>query len=574
VTRRAVALLVLVVGLAAFDPFVMVLGPALARAASEDGTTRAYVVLVRDASLSDLLSIPDVRALASAGGAGWMSPELDVRAFDSDVGVRIDPFGPSLRPAPSVLSVTFDGTAAALHALFAHIGRGSGRVLVAVVGTDPSPAMAAAKDETRPIVLAEGQAAGVFAGGRSIGTLTSDSTRRTGIVASPDLEATIDAFLGASTRGDVGHDIRIVREPPPYDLHERYLEMRRLWVPVQTAAALYVTMAGIFALAVLWLGRRARPTLGLVASGAAISIGPLAAALLAAGHLPSLSYATVVPFVVAVTLAFVVLVLLGAFAEGVLHPILPLGIALLAFLVVEDLLGWRAALTPFLGGAELDGGRFFGLPNVFIGLLLGASLYAAARMSASAGFAILLGAALLAGLPFAGANLGGAVTLFAAAGLWLPLRTRGRLRLPELAFAGVVVVVGTGLVLVAHRFSSLPTHVTTFEQTDGAGGALSTFADRLSVGWRLIEHNPFALAPVVGMLVTLAVVVRPPSAIAPSLARHPAWRDALFVLLVASVVAYVVNDTGAAACGVGFGMALGGLLYVSVAERTWKMAPA
>jgi hypothetical protein len=35
-----------------------------------------------------------------------------------------------------------------------------------------------------------------------------------------------------------------------------------------------------------------------------------------------------------------------------------------------------------------------------------------------------------------------------------------------------------------------------------------------------------------------------------------------------------VNDSGPAACGVGFGMALGGLLYVSVAERTWKMAPA
>jgi hypothetical protein len=255
-------------------------------------------------------------------------------------------------------------------------------------------------------------------------------------------------------------------------------------------------------------------------------------------------------------------------------PAAAIGAGVLVYFSAEALTGFSAALTPFLGGSELDGGRFFGLPNVFIGLLLGAGLYAAARLRAWAGFVVLLGAALLAGLPFAGANLGGAVTLFAAAGLWLPLRARGRLRVPELAFAGLVVVLGTGLVLVAHRVSSLPTHVTTFEETTGAGGAWSTFVDRLTVGWHLIEHNPFALAPVAGVLATLWLVVRPPASIAPSLGRHPAWRDALLVLSLGNVVAYVVNDSGPAACGVGFGMALGGLLYVSVAERTWKMAPA
>jgi hypothetical protein len=249
-------------------------------------------------------------------------------------------------------------------------------------------------------------------------------------------------------------------------------------------------------------------------------------------------------------------------------------VILLAFLLIEGLLGWTAALTPFLGGSELDGGRFYGLPNVFIGLLLGAALYAASRLRPVAGFAILAAAGLFAGLPSAGANLGGAVTLFAGAGLWLPLRVRHRLGWRELVFTAAVVAAGTALVLVAHRFSSLPTHVTAFEETRGAGGAWSAFVHRLGTGWRLIAHNPFALVPVVGMLATLAVVLRPPRLVAPSLERHPAWRDALLVLLLSSVLAYVVNDTGAAACGVGFGMGLGGLLYVSVAERTWKMVPA
>jgi hypothetical protein len=536
------------------------------------GPRQAYVFFVHGATLGDLLTASDMRVLARAGGAGWMSPPLDVNAALNDLSPGTDR-DLMVRDLAHASLISWRRVAGEIRR---QVPSTPGvRVLVIVVGISASPQMTVGKDELRPILVADAPASRLYwAPRRPTPTVTSDSTRRSGVVASADVEATVDAFLGRSTSGDAGHSISTVLEPPPFELHERYLAMRRMWVPVQTAAALYVTIMGLFAVAVLWLGRRAPTWTGVVACAAAISVGPLAAALLAAGHLPTLSYATVVPFVVVVTLVVAGLVLLGAQGEGIMHPILPLAVILLAFLLSEGLLGWTAALTPFLGGSELDGGRFYGLPNVFIGLLLGAALYAASRLRPVAGFAILAAAGLFAGLPSAGANLGGAVTLFAGAGLWLPLRVRHRLGWRELVFTAAVVAAGTALVLVAHRFSSLPTHVTAFEETRGARGAWSAFVHRLGTGWRLIAHNPFALVPVVGMLATLAVVLRPPRLVAPSLERHPAWRDALLVLLLSSVVAYVVNDTGAAACGVGFGMGLGGLLYVSVAERTWKMVPA
>jgi hypothetical protein len=575
VRAGARALLVLGVALAASAGLLV---PRSARATTATNVPQAFVVLVPGVTLDRLLRIPDIEALARAGGAGWMSPELDA----STVRVLTHPISPVGPQTPNQLNATIlvaqsrgpralERTLGILRTDYASVSDRPSMIVVA--GTSGSPAMRAANDELRPIVVARGSGDDLFAATGALGTVTSDSTRRTGVVAAADLEATIDAFLDRSTSADAGHPIRVVREPPPFELHERYLAMRRMTVPVQTAAAVWVAIAGVFALVVLWLGRRAPPVLGVIASGAAISVGPLAAALLEAGHLPSPSYATVVPFVVVVAAVVTAIVLLGA-TRGVLHPVLPLGVLLLLVLLAESAFRWTAALTPFLGGSELNGGRFFGMPNVAIGLLLGASLYAASRLPAVWGFAILVGAALVAGLPSAGANLGAAVTLFAAAGLWLPLRVRGRLAWRELAFAFVVVGVGTVLVLLAHRVSSLPTHVTRFEESEGAGGVWSTFVDRLGVGWRLIERNPFALVPVVGVLATLAVVIRPPAGIAPSLARHPAWRDALLVLLLSSVVAYVANDSGPAACGLGFGMALGGLLYVSVAERTWKMAPA
>jgi hypothetical protein len=70
------------------------------------------------------------------------------------------------------------------------------------------------------------------------------------------------------------------------------------------------------------------------------------------------------------------------------------------------------------------------------------------------------------------------------------------------------------------------------------------------------------------------VVLRPPGAIRGSLERHGVWRDALLVILLASVVAYLANDTGPSAAGLGFAAALGGLLWVVLAEESAALSEA
>jgi hypothetical protein len=198
----------------------------------------------------------------------------------------------------------------------------------------------------------------------------------------------------------------------------------------------------------------------------------------------------------------------------------------------------------------------------------------ASRLSPAWGFALIVAVAMFAGLPFAGANLGAAVSLFAAAGLWLPLRARGRLGWREAGIAAAVVIAGTGVILLAHRFlTSTPTHVTRFEEATGwnLGDLWRTFTHRLSTGWHLIELNPFALVPVVGLPATLLAVLRPPAPVREAFHSHPAWRDALLVTLLAGVAAYVANDTGPAAAGTAFGLGLGGLVYVSLVEEPAKM---
>jgi hypothetical protein len=213
------------------------------------------------------------------------------------------------------------------------------------------------------------------------------------------------------------------------------------------------------------------------------------------------------------------------------------------------------------------------MPNVEEGLLLGAAAYVAAAVPLGVGFLILVYGALFAGLPDIGANLGGALVGFVGAGVYLALRLRGRIGWPRWLLAAGVVVAGMALVLAAHRFAASPTHGSRLlEASDGLPDLVGTVVRRLAVGWRLVLDVPFAAIPVLGLPVLLYLALRPRGVVADAFARFPAARAALVAVIAGSLVGAVANDSGPAAAGLGFGMALGGILYLSLVEARWKSA--
>jgi hypothetical protein len=547
------------------------LGMASIARAQEGPRREAFVFLVPGVSFEEMLGQPEVVSLSRAGGAGLMTlggglptegeagvvpgepATLHFRWLDPDTEGGLDRVTDEIRSTIEASNAD--------------------RVLVVVTSTVSSPEMRVAKDELHPIVVAEGAPTDLFPDTGAQGSLTSDSTRRDGVVTDLDVIPTIAAFQGVVPPADsVGSPIEIIPGPPPFELHERYLAQRRMYVPVGTAGGIYLAVAGLGGIAVLALGRRVPERVRRVFGWACLSVAMLAASLLAAGHLPDLTYAAIVPFVALVTV-FGTLAFAPLQHRDVLLVPAGIGLTVLLFFVLEAALSWTAALTPFVGGSELDGGRFYGLPNAFIGLLIGGCLWVAHRLRTSAGVALLLAAALFAGLPYLGSNLGGGVSLFAAAGVWLAVHERQRLG----PWKGIGVFVGftlggLALLLAAHAVSPLETHVTRFEeQAGGLGGVLEKVGDRLQVGFDLIARNPFALIPVLGLPVTIAAVLWPPGPLRPSLLGHPAWRDAILVTLLAGVVAYLVNDSGPAAAGFAFGLGLGGLLGVSLLSEAGKM---
>ena len=78
---------------------------------------------------------------------------------------------------------------------------------------------------------------------------SSDSTRRAGVVADVDPAATVAEWLDLPY--EAGAPIERSDEPAPVDLYERYLQQRRLAVPIAAASwgVMLLGLAGILALA-------------------------------------------------------------------------------------------------------------------------------------------------------------------------------------------------------------------------------------------------------------------------------------------------------------------------------------
>lgn len=546
---------------------------ASAGAAAVETVDHVVLIDVPRTSFEELLGVPEILALARSGGAALMR--------------NLEPVGAGYAPYPQVApgdgsSVTDWEMDPAVMGGLESVGAtirdrvqalDGDRVLVIVESRTASPAMGEAKDELHPLVMAVGTPGELFDAEGEPSTLTSDTTRRSGVVADIDVWPTISEALGGPIPSDLeGAVIRLDGGPAPFELHERYLAQRRMYVPVGTAAALYVTLAGLLGAAVVALANRVPELARRVVGWGCLSAAAIGTGLLAAGHLPELTYAAAVPFVAIVTV-FGTMAFSPLERAGVVWVPVGIGAAVLGFFLLEAVLGWSAMLTPLLGGTHLDGGRFYGLPNVAIGLLVGASLWVSQRLPTRVGLWLIVTVALLAGMPYLGSNLGGGVTLFATAGMWLAVRERARLGpWKGVAVVALATAAGVALILLAHRLSPLPTHVTRFEETAGGlAGIWDTFVDRLGVGVDLLRRNPAALVPVLGLPLALLAVLRPPAPVRSTFERWPAWRDAVLVCLLGGVVAYLANDTGAAAAGFAFGLGLGGMLGVSLLAGPEKM---
>jgi hypothetical protein len=237
-----------------------------------------------------------------------------------------------------------------------------------------------------------------------------------------------------------------------------------------------------------------------------------------------------------------------------------------AFLVLDSALGWPTLQTPLQGGGIPEGVRFYGLGNTQAGILLAGAVLGAARLPAGAGVALLVVAGLFAGLPFLGADLGGALALFMAAALWFALEVRGRLGWREWVLAGGALIVGSMLIVGAHLVFPPTTHIASaVENASGPGDLVREFLARLANNLRITSAVPILWLTVAGLPAWILVAIRQPGAFG-WLAQDRSWGNAVVVLAVGGMIGYVLNDTYGMA-SISFVFLSAAMLYPTLMER-------
>jgi len=455
---------------------------------------------------------------------------------------------------------------------------GGGRPRVLVVGLVPPPGHA----RTAPLLEFLGS-------GLPGGVATSDSTRRDGLVAYQDVRPTLTGSAG----GTQGAPVRSLPSADPLgfvghlDRQAAALVEARGPAVVLYAALGTVAMAVCLAVLLLALPRPRRPAW---AAGAAGALHPAARALVVAslavpsGYLLASAAAPASGTVwLLLGIAASAALAVGAWAldrrsaggwRGWVAPAL-LGALLTALVVADLLLGGGALSRPLLGNSAFDGERFYGLGNgYFAHALAGIFLLVTFRpVRARTAALLLVGLAVVDGLPSLGADVGGALTaMLSAAAAWLLL---GRAR-PSAArvlwlaaaavLAAVVVVVGVALVF------GETTHGSRVAQDFGSdpGAALRTVGHQLSGNFGLLAANFWAWWGPLLVVCAGLFSLRPPAL----LAGVPDWvRRAVGAGAIGSALLILLNDTGVTAAA-GSGLALVLALAWSALEPARQPAQA
>jgi hypothetical protein len=494
------------------------------------------------------------------------------------------PLGPGggripLRPGQLLVLAVPD--AAALADVAGRLLPAEGAGPVMVVGLRAAPGRA----NVAPLLVLDRQHA-------ARGLVTSDSTRRLGLVALEDVRPTI---AGGPETGDDGTRIELLDEFGPVAAITRMDRRVGALVIARTWAIPLLCLAAVLALVALLATWRSRASGTTGPEGAARSLlaltlslpsgfllasmaEPVAASVwqgLLPGGLrgPGIAVPWAVAWVgsgvaVAAFLAAIALRLDRPAAAGaprgrVAAPAL-LGAVLLGLVVAGLLLGGQGLSQPLIGGSAWDGERFYGLGNGYFAFALASVMLVAAfaPLSAAATAALLVGLGVVDGLPRLGADVGGALTSMLTAAAALVVLAPGRPRARRVVLLAGLAVAAAVAVALGAGLGGPASHAGRFAErlqqgpADGAG----VVVDQLARNLRLLANSPFAWAGPLQVLLAGLIALRPPG----PLRQLPGWtRRVLGLGAFGSLVLILLNDTGVTATSAS------GLFLLAIPAWAW-----
>jgi hypothetical protein len=531
-----------------------------------------------DADGTDLVDHNAGLALAKSDGTA--PPQVDTSALDAS-------FATGHSSVPTLISRVITGAGSAFEVflvdpgdtervLRASSGRPSQQAMaLAMLHADaalgvirnalqPSDLLVVVSASTSPQRQRRGIRLGVVAiigPGFGAGLLTSGTTRRDGVVSVTDLAPTIGAALGLDVSGVDG---RIATVVPAIDApltlrpFERDIIRASLFRRALTRGMLAVSM-GVVVLGLLLLlaertpgpsgRRRLRAPRAMIATLlVACASSPLALYVVGALHPPRVSVAVAESAAIALGLALVTRLVLGL--RGSLATVLLLTAAIpLVDLLFGTPLGVRSPLAFQIAG----GGRFYGVDDGVLGVVVGAEVLAVAliverlrsRRLVPAVVAVAFAVSVwLLGAPSYGSKFGAALTAVPAFGVLAVVLGGKRFTLRSALAIAIATVGGTGLLIFvdALRKPEAQSHVA--RAVEGRSNVGAIISRKVHAQWVIGAHTIWLPAILVFAAALGVVMWRRRALFAEVFGWQPLYRMALIASVVAGIAGLLFNDGG------------------------------
>ncbi|HHV54299.1 MAG TPA: hypothetical protein GXX55_02445 [Firmicutes bacterium] len=274
---------------------------------------------------------------------------------------------------------------------------------------------------------------------------------------------------------------------------------------------------------------------------------------------------------------------------------------LVAGLITDTLTGSNWMRRSVLGYDPAVGARYYGIGNEYMGILVGATtlfwtglldrlmvsagreraLPSVGRWVLARGVGLVGGLTVLAvGLPFWGANFGGALTAAAAwAVAMLGVREeRGARERHRRGFGltgrnwvwvllALLVLVAALVVLDASRPAAVRSHLGLLAEavkTGGIGVLLQTVDRKLATNLKIMRYSIWTWGFAIGLVVLTLLFLRPTPGFRRLLADRPCLARGMMASTVASLVAFAANDSGVVAAATTLLVPASGLLILGL----------
>lgn len=427
--------------------------------------------------------------------------------------------------------------------------------------------------------------------GYSSGVLSSPTTRRHGIVANIDVAPTVLNFYGIEVPIETsGRPLVAEVQSDPLEhllaLSDRLVvTFRLIRPPFLSAFVTFGTIVLLLAIIGVLFGLKRNLIIRLMLS--LLVLWVLFLPLSSLFQLPLNSSSVTLPVAVNIGLAavFALLSLRLRPAAAILTVCLVTAVALVA----DSLTGAHLMLGSFFGSDPIAGGRYYGMGNTYLGVVIGTSLVGVAawrsvfrlpeRVNLALAAAFFLVMAVAVGHPSFGANFGGLITALSASFITLLFLEGRALGLKWAVLIMVVLVVVLGIFLLADLYlSSSQSHAGRAVLLIDQGGLQEIFqivSRKISMNVRHLQNNAWSSLMMAAIVFLVAALARPPKFSESVRRAHPQiWRGFLGAG-VGSLIAFSVNDTGVVAAGTTILYVILPLLYLYItSEGAGGVAPA